>query len=95
MIIIFTFCFVSLFNSINLILYFKKEYDLINGYNKEIQYFYAGVNAYLYIPASKNKKFQISLILNNISKKPFHYLYIYMRKRTNLIMNMQKALFIL
>ena len=72
--IIFIICTLSLFN---LILTFKKEFDLTNGYSKRIEQLEEGTNYYLYISAIKYQKFQISLIINNINKRPFTYLYIY------------------
>ena len=72
--IIFIICVLSLFNSI---LNFKNEFDLRNGYSKRIEQLEEGTNYYLYISAIKYQKFRISLIMNNLSKRPFPYLYIY------------------
>ena len=72
--IIFIICALFLFNSI---LTFKKEFDLTNGYSKRIEQLEEGTTYYLYISAIKYQKFQISLIMNNLNKRPFSYLYIY------------------
>jgi hypothetical protein len=71
---IFIICVLSLFNSI---LNFKNEFNLTNGYSKRIEQLEEGTNYYLYISAIKYQKFRISLIMNNINKRPFPYLYIY------------------
>jgi hypothetical protein len=70
----FIICVLSLFNSI---LNFKNEFDLTNEYSKRIEQLEEGINCNLYISAIKYQKFQISLIINNINKRPFPYLYIY------------------
>ena len=70
--IIFIICVLSLFNSI---LTFKKEFDLTNGYSKRIEQLEEGTS--LNISTIKYQKFRISLIINNINKRHFPYLYIY------------------
>ena len=76
--IIFIIC-ASLFNSI---LNIKTvEYDLTYINRKRLTLLKKGTIYYLYIPAKKNQKIQISLIMNSVCIRPLSDLHVYEKKK--------------